>query len=259
MMESSVNVTCAEIQITDGFEFRVTADRFTHLHQSDCESLWYSQDDILIADPSDPQKLIDPVISVSSDRLVTSHCVNELRHEILCDSSGFRLDTIFRARNETAVTPNSVTPDLQHSGKLLRFCVSIFIILLISCFHQFMYSVIQLNLLSLTCIDQWWWIYVLLIVIVLLVLICFLRKRIFRCFQRKERFISQREAPDNRDLVTLRSDHPGIGSANQCSVQCPDADKASEVLNDYSPFWFFSKKNKNRFSVPKPSHEDQIY
>ncbi|XP_042610672.1 uncharacterized protein LOC122144090 isoform X2 [Cyprinus carpio] len=222
MMESSVNVTCAEIQITDGFEFRVTADRFTHLHQSDCESLWYSQDDILIADPSDPQKLIDPVISVSSDRLVTSHCVNELRHEILCDSSGFRLDTIFRARNETAVTPNSVTPDLQHS-------------------------------------DQWWWIYVLLIVIVLLVLICFLRKRIFRCFQRKERFISQREAPDNRDLVTLRSDHPGIGSANQCSVQCPDADKASEVLNDYSPFWFFSKKNKNRFSVPKPSHEDQIY
>ncbi|KTG05825.1 hypothetical protein cypCar_00042380, partial [Cyprinus carpio] len=107
MMESSVNVTCAEIQIRDGFEFRVPADRFTLFHQSDCEPLWYSQDDRLIADPSDPQTLIDPVISVSSDRLVTSHCVNELRHEIRCDASGFRLDTIFRVRNETAATPNS--------------------------------------------------------------------------------------------------------------------------------------------------------
>ncbi|RXN12139.1 hypothetical protein ROHU_037276 [Labeo rohita] len=62
MMESSVNVTCAEIQISDGFEFRVPADRFTHFHQSDCEQLWYSQ---------------------------------------------FRLDTIFRVRNQTAVTSNS--------------------------------------------------------------------------------------------------------------------------------------------------------
>ncbi len=108
-----MNVTCAEIQITDGFEFRVPADRFTHFHQSDCEQLWYSQvrecfcpqttpsftindcpnnalfdqDDRLIADPSDPQKLIDPVISFSSDRLVTSHCVNELHHETRCDTS----------------------------------------------------------------------------------------------------------------------------------------------------------------------------
>ncbi|KAF4116585.1 hypothetical protein G5714_004074 [Onychostoma macrolepis] len=179
MMESSVNVTCSEIQITDGFEFRVPADRFIHVHQSDCEPLWYSQDDRLIADPSDPQKLIDPVISVSSDRLVTSHCVNELRHEIHCTTSGFRLETIFRARNQTAATPNpdvlnEVTPDLQLP-------------------------------------DQWWWISAL-IVIVFLVLICFLlRKRIFRCFQRKAQFIHQRKAPDSTDLVTIRSDHPGIG------------------------------------------------
>ncbi len=39
-----MNVTCAEIQITDGFEFRVSADRFTLFQQSaDCEPLWYSQ------------------------------------------------------------------------------------------------------------------------------------------------------------------------------------------------------------------------
>ncbi len=39
-----------------------------------------------MAEPSDPQKLIDPVVSVSSDRLVTSRCVN-LIHEIICDSA----------------------------------------------------------------------------------------------------------------------------------------------------------------------------
>ncbi|KAK2917141.1 hypothetical protein Q8A67_001515 [Cirrhinus molitorella] len=43
MMDISVNVTCAEIQISDGFEYRVNADRFTLLHQSDCEPLWFSQ------------------------------------------------------------------------------------------------------------------------------------------------------------------------------------------------------------------------
>ncbi|KAF4116564.1 hypothetical protein G5714_004053 [Onychostoma macrolepis] len=123
-------------------------------------------------------ELIAPVISVSSDRLVTSHCVN-LSHEIICDSadgSNFSRETIFRARNQTAVTPNpdvlnEVTPDLQLS-------------------------------------DQWWWISAL-IVIVLLVLICFLlRKRIFRYFQKVEWFICWREAPDNMDLVTVGSNHP---------------------------------------------------
>ncbi|KTG47879.1 hypothetical protein cypCar_00034308 [Cyprinus carpio] len=89
--------------------------------------------------------------------------------------SQFRLETVFRVRNETPVTPdvlNEVTPDLQLS-------------------------------------DQWWWTSALLICIVLLVLICFLlRKRIFRCFQRDEPSISQREAPDSRDLEKLRSDDP---------------------------------------------------
>ncbi|KAL1279396.1 hypothetical protein QQF64_026069 [Cirrhinus molitorella] len=149
---------------------------------SDCEPLWFSQDNRLLADPA-TQKLMDPVISVSSDRLLTSRCVDELRHQIHCDTSAFTLDTIFRVRNETAVTPNSddlneVTPDLQRS-------------------------------------DQLWWISVL-IFIFLLVLICFLlRKRIFRCFQ----FIRQRKAPNSRDLVMLRSDHPASSSANQFSVQ----------------------------------------
>ncbi|KAI2644368.1 NAD kinase [Labeo rohita] len=106
-MDSSVNVTCSEIQISDGFEFRVPADRFTHFHQSDCEQLWYSQDGRLMALPENPHRLIDPVISVSSDRLVTSRCVDELHHEIRCDTSGFRLDTIFRVRNQTTATPNS--------------------------------------------------------------------------------------------------------------------------------------------------------
>ncbi len=34
-----------------------------------------------------PQTLMDSVVSVSSDRLVTSRCVN-LIHEIICDSDG---------------------------------------------------------------------------------------------------------------------------------------------------------------------------
>ncbi|KAI2666827.1 NAD kinase [Labeo rohita] len=155
MMESSVNVTCAEIQISDGFEFRVPADRFTHFHQSDCEQLWYSQDGRLMALPENPHRLIDPVISVTSDRLVTSRCVDEL------------------LRNQTAVTPNS---------------------------------------------DQWWCLFALFIIILILILICILlRKRILRCFQRAERFISQREAPDNMDLATVGSTDPGISSANQFS------------------------------------------
>ncbi|KAF4114289.1 hypothetical protein G5714_004512 [Onychostoma macrolepis] len=121
MMESSVNVTCAEIQSTDGFEFRVPADRFTHFQQSDGEPLWYSQDHRLIADPSDPQKRIAPVISVSSDRLVTSHCVDELHHEIYCTTSGFSLETIFR---------DDLNESLQLSDQLWWISALIFIVLL---------------------------------------------------------------------------------------------------------------------------------
>ncbi|KAL0199275.1 hypothetical protein M9458_007815, partial [Cirrhinus mrigala] len=100
MMESSVNVTCSEIQISDGFEFRVPADRFTHfhhvflssnttiIHHQTHNNALFDQDGRLIALPENPHRLIDPVISVSSDRLVTSRCVDELRHEIRCDTSG---------------------------------------------------------------------------------------------------------------------------------------------------------------------------
>ncbi|KAK2917159.1 hypothetical protein Q8A67_001533 [Cirrhinus molitorella] len=115
-METSMNVTCAEIQISDGFEYRVPADRFTLFQQFDCESLWFSQDNRLLADPVS-QKLMDPVISVSSDRLLTSRCVDELRHQIHCDTSAFTLDTIFRVRNGTAVTPNSGSSDV-FKGKI---------------------------------------------------------------------------------------------------------------------------------------------
>ncbi|KAL0199413.1 hypothetical protein M9458_007953, partial [Cirrhinus mrigala] len=52
----------------------------------DCEKSWYLQDGRVIADPSDPQTLIDPATAVKSDRLFTSRCVN-LNHEIICDST----------------------------------------------------------------------------------------------------------------------------------------------------------------------------
>ncbi|KAF4116565.1 hypothetical protein G5714_004054 [Onychostoma macrolepis] len=166
-----INVTCGEIQTPVGFLYVIQSVILNQTLCVDSDQSWYLQDGLKIADPSEPQTLIAPVISVSSDRLVTSHCVNELHHEIICDSSDrshSRRETIFRARNQTAATPNSdvlneVTPDLQLP-------------------------------------DQWWWISAL-IVIVLLVLICFLlRKRIFRCFQKEEQFIRQCDAPDNKDL-----------------------------------------------------------
>ncbi|XP_050960805.1 uncharacterized protein LOC127162064 isoform X1 [Labeo rohita] len=191
MMESSVNVTCAEIQISDGFEFRVPADRFTHFHQSDCEQLWYSQDGRLIADPSDPQRMIDPATAVKSDRLFTSYCVN-LNHQIICDSTThFSREIMFRVRNQTAVTPNSdvvneVTPDRQHS-------------------------------------DHFWWLLaVFIIVLLIIILICLMkRKRIFRCFQR---LICQHEDDDSKNRnpeaavqVELRSDAPD--SLNQSELE----------------------------------------
>ncbi|CAM4271655.1 unnamed protein product [Leuciscus chuanchicus] len=116
----------------------------------------------LIADPSYPEKLMDPGISVSSDRLVTSRCVEELRHEIQCHSSGRHLRRLgipytkeiylkyIFMRNETAATPNS---DVNEAT------------------------------LSLPISDQFWWISVLLIIIIIMILllICFiLHKNIFR-------------------------------------------------------------------------------
>ncbi|KAF4116561.1 hypothetical protein G5714_004050 [Onychostoma macrolepis] len=95
-----INVSCVEIQSPAGFLYVILSVLLNQTNNPDCEQSWYSQDGLMIADPSEPQTLIDPVISVSSDRLVTSRCVN-LSHEIICDSSGFRLDTIFRGERNS--------------------------------------------------------------------------------------------------------------------------------------------------------------
>lgn len=47
----------------------------------------FEQDGVVIADPS-AHRWIEPVTSVSSDRLITSHCVDELHHDIICHSTG---------------------------------------------------------------------------------------------------------------------------------------------------------------------------
>ncbi|ROL46211.1 hypothetical protein DPX16_0325 [Anabarilius grahami] len=82
----NVSKTCGEIQTDGGFEYRLQALNPTL--SGDCEHSWYSEDRRLLADPSDPHKLMYPVTSVSSDRLVTSYCVDELHHEIQCHFKG---------------------------------------------------------------------------------------------------------------------------------------------------------------------------
>ncbi|XDV11296.1 hypothetical protein PO909_000267 [Leuciscus waleckii] len=84
---SNISVCCGEIESAVGFVYVILHVILNHTLNEDCEQSWYSEDRRLIADPSDPETLSDPVISVSSDRLVTSRCVNVL-HEILCDASG---------------------------------------------------------------------------------------------------------------------------------------------------------------------------
>ncbi|XP_077061822.1 uncharacterized protein LOC143714482 [Siphateles boraxobius] len=148
---NNISVSCGEIETDEGYMFKLPSDLLNHTLNEDCEQSWFSEDGRLIADPTDPEKLMDPAISVSSDRLFTSRCVN-LNHEIICDASGSHhsIKTMFRVWNETTATPNSnvlneVTPSLQIS-------------------------------------DQLWWLFAPFIFI----FICFiLRKRIFRCFQRE--------------------------------------------------------------------------
>lgn len=161
-----INVTCGEIQTPAGFVYVILPLILNHTNNPDCEQSWLSED----GRPSDPLKLIDPVTAVKSDLLVTSRCMN-LNHEIICDSpdgSHSRHKIIFRARNQTAATPNSdllneVTPDLQHS-------------------------------------DQFWWLLAVFIMVLLIIfLICLMkRKTNFRCFQK---LICQRDDDDseNRD------------------------------------------------------------
>ncbi|RXN32342.1 hypothetical protein ROHU_016242 [Labeo rohita] len=177
-----VNITCAEIQTPVGFLYLILPLVLNHTNNPDCEQGWFSEDKFKIADPSDPQTLIDPAMAIKSDCLFTSRCVN-LDHEIICDSTGahFSHVTAYRVRNQTAATPNSdlhqVTPDLQHS-------------------------------------DHFWWLLaVFIIALLIIILICLMkRKTIFRCFQR---LIFQRDDDDseNRDpeaavQMKLRSDAP---------------------------------------------------
>ncbi|XP_043085346.1 uncharacterized protein LOC122331907 [Puntigrus tetrazona] len=152
-----VSVSCSEVQTPAGFLYLILPVLLNHTNNPDCEQSWKTEDGLKVADPSDPQKLISPVISVSSDRLVSSLCVN-LNHEIICDSADgthFSRVTAFRVRNETAVIPNS-------------------------------------EVLNEVTPDQYWWISAL-IVIVPLVLICFcLRKRFFRCSFAERKEINRR-------------------------------------------------------------------
>ncbi|KAL1279293.1 hypothetical protein QQF64_025966 [Cirrhinus molitorella] len=123
-----INITCAEIQTPVGFVYVVLPVIMNHTNNPDCEQSWHLEDGSLIVDPSDPQRLIDPVISVSSDRLVTSLCVN-LNYQIICDSAdgSFSHEIKFRVRNETAVTPNS-----DHFWWILAvFIIALLIIILI--------------------------------------------------------------------------------------------------------------------------------
>lgn len=62
----------AETETDSRYEFKHISASLNQTLNPDCEQSWFSEDDRLIADPSDPQKLIDPVISVSSDHLVMS-------------------------------------------------------------------------------------------------------------------------------------------------------------------------------------------
>ncbi|KAK2917119.1 hypothetical protein Q8A67_001493 [Cirrhinus molitorella] len=128
----NISVSCAEIQTVVGFVYVILPVILNHTNNPDCEQSWFSEDGSLIADPSDPQRLIDPVISVSSDHLVTSRCVN-LNHEIICDSAdGFRYQTIFRVFNGTdSIIGSTQTPE---SNQLWWFSVLIFVVLAVLCF-----------------------------------------------------------------------------------------------------------------------------
>ncbi|XP_048015208.1 uncharacterized protein LOC125247771 [Megalobrama amblycephala] len=111
---SNISVSCAEIQTAVGFVFVILPVILNQtLNDPDCEQSWYTEDGPLIADPSDPHKLMYPVTSVSSDHLVTSDCVN-LNHEIISDESKLEMETMFRVFNDTDSSGGSThTPDSQ--------------------------------------------------------------------------------------------------------------------------------------------------
>ncbi|KAK9978913.1 hypothetical protein ABG768_020649 [Culter alburnus] len=99
-----INMTCGQIQSSVGFVFVILPVILNQtLNDPDCEQSWYTEDGRLIADPSIPHKLMYPVTAVSSDRLVTSYCVN-LNHEIICDESRLRMETMFRGERHFSLS-----------------------------------------------------------------------------------------------------------------------------------------------------------
>ncbi|XP_048041952.1 uncharacterized protein LOC125265634 isoform X2 [Megalobrama amblycephala] len=122
-----INMTCGEIQSSVGFVFVILPVILNQtLNDPDCEQSWYTEDKRLIADPSDPHKLMYPVTSVSSDRLVTSDCVN-LIHEIICDSADghhYSHETVFRVRNETDSSGPTPTPGSQKETQMFQMFLS---------------------------------------------------------------------------------------------------------------------------------------
>ncbi|KAL1279283.1 hypothetical protein QQF64_025956 [Cirrhinus molitorella] len=126
----NITVSCAEIYAAVGFQYVILSLILNQTDNPDCDQSWYSWDKRLIADPANPQKLLDPVISVSSDRLVTSHCVDELHHEIICHSDGLKHETMFRAFNGT----DSIIGLTPKSKKLWWFSVLFIVPLAFLCF-----------------------------------------------------------------------------------------------------------------------------
>ncbi|KAI2646370.1 ATP synthase gamma chain [Labeo rohita] len=204
--------TCIIIETDGRFKYKLHPDLLNHTNNPDCDQSWYSQDGRLIADPSDPQKRIDPVISVSSDRLVTSYCVDELHHEIICHSDGLRYDTTFRAFNDSI----SGSTQTAESNQLCWISAPIFIVFLglicfllrkriFRCFEsvcqrkdpenkdpepgvQIKLRSNQSDLLNQSESEQindhfWWLLAVFIIALLIIILICLMkRKRIFRLY-----------------------------------------------------------------------------
>ncbi|XP_067225861.1 uncharacterized protein [Chanodichthys erythropterus] len=109
---SIINMTCGEINSSVGFVFVILSVILNQtLIDPDCEQSWYTEDGRLLADPSSPHKLSDPVTSVSSDRLI---CVN-LIHEIICDESRLTMETMFREKYHDSVCNNNEPEDLDQT------------------------------------------------------------------------------------------------------------------------------------------------
>ncbi|KAL1250670.1 hypothetical protein QQF64_018466 [Cirrhinus molitorella] len=96
-----INVTCAEIQSAVGFLYVIQSFILNQSLSADCEQSWYSQQDRrLIADPSNPQTLIDPATSVIIGISQYFSCVS-LNHEIICNSAdGSHFSHVTRFRGE---------------------------------------------------------------------------------------------------------------------------------------------------------------